>query len=259
MFSFLSTCRRLPFPQSRRSHHAWVCTVRQERTEAAQWRQGNTQTYFPSAPLDRECMCIPGMMQSHCLCPLLCISDCKHRWLQKPERPFNKVIFKTIFLCARKAMAQFHWQMAPEFALRVQKKPRRGWGEAAERVCPPGWVKYQATPSCCSHVEMTRAGQSCNFPREEEIEIFVQISQFLKAGNYLKSFNLIRWTKLFGRQIWCMGYHFAATPLHPADFLVLTYDTKRGSKYLLTEWKSNNKVIWSYKYTSPLPHVLYAT
>ena len=74
-------------------------------------------------------------------CPLLCISDCKHRWLQKPERPFNKVIFKKIFLCARKAMAQMHWQMAPEFALRVQKKSSRGWGEAAERVCPPGWVK----------------------------------------------------------------------------------------------------------------------
>lgn len=106
---------------------------------------------------------------------------------------------------------------------------------------------------------MTRAGQSCNFPREEEIEIFVQISQFLKAANYLKFFNLIRWTKLFGRQIWCTGYHFAPTPLHLTDFLVLTYDTKRDSKYLLTEWKNNNKLICSYKYTSPLPHVLQAT
>ena len=82
---------------------------------------------------------------------------------------------------------------------------------------------------------MTRAGQSCNFPREEEREIFVQISQFVKAGNYLKIFNLIRETKLFGKQIWFIGYHFAPMPLHLTDFCVLAYDTKEGSKCLLTK------------------------
>lgn len=71
------------------------------------------------------------------LCPLLRTSDCKHKWLQKPESPFNKVIFKEIFLCTRKAMARMHWQMAPELALRVQKKSSRGCSEAAERACPP--------------------------------------------------------------------------------------------------------------------------
>lgn len=116
------------------------------------------------------------------LCPLL-TSDCKHKWLQKPESPFNKVIFKEIFLCTRKAMARMHWQMAPEFALRVQKKSSRGCSEAAERrahLSQAGSGSTQPLLSC-------RNDQSwpvMQFSKRRRNRDFVQISQFLKAGNY---------------------------------------------------------------------------
>ena len=90
--------------------------------------------------------------------------------------PFDEVIFRERLLCTRKAIAQIHWHRAPDFALR--RGQATVWSGEGEGVCPTWKGQWLDNTRRCCHRGMTSVATISNFPREREIQISMQISQF---------------------------------------------------------------------------------
>lgn len=75
------------------------------------------------------------------------------------------------------------WQMAPDVCLSYPEDIRNGVDREEEKAGPiqtARWLLPWRNDQCCSIIQLSK--------------IFMQISQFLKAGNSFKILNII-WTK----------------------------------------------------------------
>lgn len=97
MFSFLCTCQSFPYPKAKEA------TVSKCVLSGRKGQKRHSDGRAKYRLIFHRALWIGSVRASQAWCSRLpCISDCKHKWLQKPERPSIRLYSKKYFFAREK-------------------------------------------------------------------------------------------------------------------------------------------------------------